>query len=185
MKRKMYLHDEKPKILGIPLALAVIAITAAMGLFLARTLFFSTKTVSRSMEPTVLPESVIFVDRIAVSVKEPERFDVVAFTRNNASSDVLVRRVVGLPGETVRIYRGTVYINDTPLDVDAYLSEITSDGIASEGIRLGEGEYFLLGDNPANSEDSRSSTVGVVRRSQILGKAWIAFQSVTRFQIIR
>ena len=184
MKKKMYLRDERPKFLSFLEALAVIMVTAALGLFLARTLFFSVKTESRSMEPTIMPETVVFVNRIPYSVREPERFDVVAFRRKSGAQDVLVRRVVALPGETIRIYRGTVYINDEPLDTGDLLGEITSDGIADEGIRLAEGEYFVLGDTPANSEDSRSSTIGVVRRSQIIGKVWISFESITRFRLV-
>jgi len=185
MRKKIYLQDERPKVLSLLEALALVAVTAAMGLFLAGTLFFSARSSSRSMEPTIEPDMVVFVNRITYSVKELERFDVVAFRRKSGTQDVLVRRVIGLPGETVRIYRGTVYIDDIPLDTGDLLSEITSDGIASDGIRLGEGEYFFLGDTPANSEDSRSSSVGVVRRSQIIGKVWIAFRSITQFRLVK
>jgi len=185
MKRKMYLMDERPKVLAVLEALAIISVTAALGLFIANTIFFSAKSLSRSMEPTIDPDMVVFVNRMAYSVRETDRFDVVAFRRKSGAEDVLVRRVIGLPGETVRIYRGTIYINEEPLDTGNMISEITSDGIASEGIRLGEGEYFLLGDTPANSEDSRSSTIGVVRKSQFIGKVWIAFSSVTQFRLVK
>ena len=78
-----------------------------------------------------------------------------------------------MPGETIRLFRGLVFIDGEQLDVSAYLSEITSDGIAENEIRLNQDEYFLMGDMPANSEDSRSSTIGIVTRKQIIGKAWM------------
>ena len=86
---------------------------------------------------------------------------------------------------TIRIDRGRVYIDGRELDVSGFISEITSDGIAGDGIRLAENEYFVLGDTPANSEDSRSSTVGPVLRVQIVGKAWLSAKSITEFQLIR
>ena len=91
----------------------------------------------------------------------------------------------GIPIQTLRIEKGVVFINGEKLDISAYFSEITSDGIAREGIRLKEDEYFVLGDTPANSEDSRSSTIGVVRFSKIIGKAWLNALSVTELSIIR
>ena len=115
-----------------------------------------------------------------------ERFDVVTFTRSEDNSDsLLTRRVIGLPNETVRIEKGVVYIDGKILEISDYFSDITSDGIAREGIRLKENEYFVLGDMPANSEDSRSSTIGVVRVSKIIGKAWLNAKSLTELSIIR
>ena len=185
MEQKIYLQEKERSIVPFLNALAAIMVTASLGLFFAQTLFFSVKTASRSMEPSVPADSVIFVNRMSYSFRKPERFHVVAFRRNDYSKDVLVRRIVGLPGETIRIYRGEVTVNGEKIDISPYISEITSDGIASDGIRLGEGEYFLLGDSPANSEDSRSSTIGVVKEEQLFGRAWVLFQTITKVQLIR
>lgn len=153
------------------------------------------------MEPTIVPESVVFTDRCIYRLTEPKRFDVITFRREangsstaesgmpartvgNGEQDILIRRVVGLPGETIRIEKGTVFINEVPLDVSEYISEITSDGIAKDSIRLSENEYFVLGDTPANSEDSRSYTVGVVLKRQILGRAWLSAKSITEIHLI-
>lgn len=186
MARKMYIEDSRPRALGVFETLVQIAVICVLGLFLARYFFFSLTTYSKSMEPEIQPESVVFINRAGYVLTEPERFDVVAFSRTDIpDEDILVRRIIGLPGETVRIYRGQVYINGKMLDVSDHISEITSDGIAEKGIRLKEDEYFVLGDTPANSEDSRSSTVGAVKRNRILGCAWIAFRSITEFNLIR
>lgn len=186
MSKKMYLQEEKGITPRIFETLVEIAVVAALGLFLARYLFFSTETESRSMEPTIMPQSVVFADCLCFEFREPERFDVVTFTRvpGDQESGCLVRRIVALPGETIRIGKGVVYIDNEILDVSDYISEITSDGTAEFDFRLKEDEYFVLGDTPANSEDSRSSSVGAVKRSQILGKAWLSAKSLTEIGFI-
>ncbi len=186
MAKKLFLEDEKPVFLRVIETLVQVAAVCALGLFIARFLFFSVQTGSRAMEPTVEPGSVVFVDRAAYVFSGPKRFDVVAFSRSDAfPEDVLIRRIVGLPGEEVRIDRGTVYIDGKPLDIGAYASEITSDGIARSGIRLRDNEYFLLGDMPANAEDSRSSTVGAVPARHILGRGWMYATGLTDIHFIR
>ena len=186
MAKKMYLIDDHRKTLRVFEILTEIALAAALGLFVARVFFFSYQTESRSMEPTVSPNSYVFVNKLAYSFTKVERFDVVTFKRSEGSTDsLLTRRVIGLPNETVKIEKGIVYIDGKVTEISEYFSEITSDGIAREGIRLKENEYFVLGDMPANSEDSRSSTIGVVRFSKIIGKAWLNAKSLTELSIIR
>lgn len=187
MKTKIYLYEDRGVFSRVLETLTELAVVAALGLFFAQYLFLSASTVSKSMEPTIEPESTVFVDRIVYNLKSTQRWDVIAFSRTDAREDrdLLIRRVIGLPGEEVRISKGIVYINGKQLDVSKYTSEITSDGIAGDALLLGDDEYFVLGDTPANSEDSRSSTVGPVRRERIVGKAWLAVKSVTEFRLIR
>lgn len=187
MKNKIYLYEDRGVFSRILETLTEVMVVAALGLFLAQYLFLSASTVSKSMEPTIEPESTVFIDRIVYSMKAPERFDVIAFSRSGTSvdRDVLIRRVIGLPGEEVRISKGVVYINGHKLDVSKYTSEITSDGIAGDGLLLGDNEYFVLGDTPANSEDSRSSTIGAIDRELLIGKAWLTVKSVTELRLIR
>ena len=186
MQKKLSLEDSRPWVLIVFETLVQIAVVSVLGLFLAKYLFFSAVSFSKSMEPTVKPDSVVFINRSAYALKEPERFDVVAFTRtDDRNADILVRRIIGLPGDFVKISRGSVYINGELLDVSGHIAEITSDGIAESGVRLSDNEYFVLGDMPANSEDSRSSTIGAVKRERIIGKAWISVSSWTEFRLIR
>ena len=184
MAKKIYLTEGKPVGIRILEILTQIAVVAVFALFIAKFLFFSTDNSSKSMEPTIPSGSIVFSDRLAYVFTGPARLDVVTFTRSENSGDILMRRVIGLPGETVRIYRGVVYINDEVLDVSAYCSEITSDGLAESGFTLGENEYFVLGDTPANSEDSRMSTVGAVPAGRIVGRAWMTARSITDLHFI-
>ncbi len=186
MKRKIYLYENRGIFSRVLEMLAELAVVAALGLFLAQYLFLSASTASKSMEPTIEPESTVFVDRILYNLTDTKRFDVIAFSRSGEPEDrdFLIRRVIGLPGEEIRISKGIVYVNGKELDVSPYTSEITSDGIAGDALLLGDDEYFVLGDMPANSEDSRSSTIGAVKRRMIAGKAWFAVRSATEFRII-
>ena len=184
--KKMYLTEERGNVKPVFEILTEIAVVAALGLFFAHYLFFSVKTESRSMEPTIRADSVVFVNKAGYSFDAPKRFDIVAFNRvrGDASSDVLIRRIIALPGETIRISRGVVYVNGEEVDVSAYVSEITSDGIAENTILLSDNEYFVLGDAPANSEDSRSSTLGPIRGDQLIGRAYLSARSITDFHRI-
>ncbi len=187
MKKKIYLTEEKSMTRRVFELLAEISVCVLFGLFLAKYFFFSIETGSKAMEPTIKPDSIVFVNRTAYALKEPERFDTVAFLRHkdDALSSALVRRVIGLPGERIQIKKGIVYINGQELDVSQYLSEITSDGIAGNEIRLNAGEYFVLGDMPANSEDSRSTTVAVLTKDRIIGKSFLSMVSVTEFYLVK
>lgn len=183
----MYLNDDRARFGVILEWITEMAVVAVFGLFIANFLFFPAKNASKSMEPTILQDSVVFSNRLAYIFTEPKRFDVISFRRSekDEESDVLVRRVVALPGETIRIYRGSVYIDGEELDVSGYFSEITSDGIAEIELRLNADEYFVLGDMPANSEDSRSSTIGPILRKQVIGRAFLYATNFTDLHFIK
>ena len=187
MADKLTLNEEESPIGRITGIIFQFAAVAALALFISTFCFFAVSHDSKSMEPGIPAESTVFVSKISYTFAGPKRFDVVAFRRAGAASDsgALVRRVVGLPGETVKIEKGVIYIDGKALEVSGYFSEITSDGIAQEGIKLKDNEYFVLGDTPANSEDSRSSTVGAVKRADIIGKAWLQAISFTDFRMVK
>ena len=107
----------------------------------------------------------------------PERNDVIVFRPNgNENSHYYVKRVIGLPGETIQIKQGKVYIDGSPYTEDVVDDTLTA-GIAEEEIVLGVDEYFVLGDNRENSEDSRSANIGNVSGEMIDGKAWYHMES--------
>ena len=148
----------------------------AAAVFLAIMLVYSvgirTSVVGASMEPSLYNGQEVLIDRVIYQFSSPKRGDVVVFRPNgNQNSHFYVKRVIGLPGETVQITQGQVYI-----DREVYEDDITDDtkeaGIAGTKIELGAEEYFVLGDNRDNSEDSRSANIGNVSRSMIEGKAW-------------
>lgn len=136
-----------------------------------------------SMEDTLLDRDILVVDKLSYRLHEPERFDIVIFPY--AMDDYYVKRVIGLPGETICVKDGSIYINGQRLLEEFGMEEIDDPGIAGEPVLLGENEYFLLGDNRNNSKDSRSQYVGPVSRDMIKGKVWMRvypFDTIKKFK---
>lgn len=126
-----------------------------------------------SMEPALYNGQEIFINRFIYKLFPPGRGDIVAFLPNgNQNSHYYLKRVIGLPGERVQIINGYVYIDGELLVEDDIYDKIADPGIAENEITLGSDEYFVLGDNRNNSEDSRSGNIGPVSRDTITGKAW-------------
>lgn len=124
-----------------------------------------------SMQPALETENVVLMNRLIYDFQKPDRFDVVVFQRGNGKWNV--KRVIGLPGETVQIKDGRIYINDVLLQEKEDAALITSAGLAEHPVTLGGEEYFLLGDNRDSSEDSRFANIGNVKQDQIIGKVWL------------
>ena len=130
-------------------------------------------TVGESMNPVLYNGDVVFVNRAVYNMSSPNRGDVIVFKPNgNENSHYYVKRIVGLPGEKIQIIENRVYINGEKLDEVYETTNIDNVGIAGEEITLDSDEYFVLGDNRENSEDSRNADVGAVKRDYIYGKAW-------------
>ncbi len=126
-----------------------------------------------SMEPVLFNGQEVLINKFIYNITSPDRGDVVAFLPNgNKNSHYYLKRVVGLPGETVQIIGGYVYINGEPLAEDESYDKIADPGMAENEIILGNDEYFVLGDNRNNSEDSRSGNIGAIKKETIAGKAW-------------
>jgi len=123
-----------------------------------------------SMSPVLKNGNVVMINHFIYNIKDPSRGDIAAFQKDG-DERYFVKRIVGLPGETVQIKDGLVYINGEALKEDK-MGEVSLAGRAAEPVRLGEKEYFLLGDNRSSSEDSRFPNIGNVKREQILGKVW-------------
>ena len=122
------------------------------------------------------------MNRLSYDFGEPDRFDVVVFQRDDKKSNV--KRVIGLPGEEIQIKGGLIYINGKRLETENQeLEQVALAGLAEEPIKLGEDEYFLLGDNRESSEDSRFANIGNVNKKQILGKVWIRISPLTDIQL--
>lgn len=141
-----------------------------------------------SMENTLYHGDNLIVDKISYRFSDPERFDIIVFPFQYEANTFYIKRIIGLPGETVRIdEQGNIYINDVLLD-EAYGKEIIKPenvGMASEPIVLGEDEYFVMGDNRNNSMDSRTNVVGNVSRDEIIGKAFIRIWPLESFGILK
>lgn len=137
-----------------------------------------TSVIGGSMEPTLSNGQEILIDRFSYFFVSPGRGDVVVFLPNgNENSHYYVKRLIGLPGDTISIQDGYVMINGIIYEEDGKYDKMEDGGIAETEITLGEDEYFVLGDNRNNSEDSRSSNVGIVMRNYMIGKAWFHMSS--------
>ena len=135
-----------------------------------------------SMNPLLNSGDVVLINRILYDLGTPTRYDIAVFEKENSSYNM--KRIIGLPGETIQIKDNLVYIDGKPLDADSILGHATMAGIAEYPIELGDDEYFLLGDNRESSEDSRFSGIGVIKRQQLIGKVWFKFQPIEEFGLI-
>ena len=144
-----------------------------------------TKVDGHSMEPTLSDGDNLIVDKISYRFRDPERYDIIVFPYQHAENTYYIKRIIGLPGETVQVIDGYVYINGKKLD-EHYGAEVMEDpGIAAEPIKLGDDEYFVLGDNRNHSSDSRDPSVGILTRSELMGKAWIRIYPFNKMGVIK
>lgn len=138
-----------------------------------------------SMNNTLADGDNLIVDKLSYRFSDPEQFDIIVFQPYEDSKELYIKRIIGLPGETVRIDEdGSIYIDGELLEENYGKEVIQNPGIASEEITLGENEYFVLGDNRNNSKDSRSADVGNVQRDTIVGKAWLRIWPIGSFGLL-
>ena len=135
-----------------------------------------------SMNPLLQDGDNLIVEKVTYYFREPARFDVIVFELEKEPGTHYIKRIVGLPGESVRVADGIVYINGEPLEGDIYGKEPMEKSYrASSEVLLGEDEYFVLGDNRNHSQDSRTVYVGNVNRKQFVGRAWLRFWPFSKF----
>lgn len=135
-----------------------------------------------SMYPTLEDGDQLIADKISYRFRDPERFDIIIFPYQYAENTYFIKRIIGLPGETVRIdEEGNIYINGEILSEDYGYETIEYAGLAEQEIQLGEDEYFVLGDNRNVSEDSRYPDVGNIKREDIIGRAFFRIYPFSKF----
>lgn len=131
-----------------------------------------TDVIGSSMENTLLANEPIIINKFSYRVSEPKRFDVIVFKQSGKEHSFYnIKRIIGLPGETIFIKDGKNFINDEIVEDTIIVDEMINYGLASEEIILEDNEYFVLGDNRNNSEDSRFASIGNITRDEIVGKA--------------
>lgn len=148
---------------------------------------FGTQVVNsgQSMRPTLEDGDRLLLDRFGFKLFGPRRFDIVLFKSDSGQTNI--KRIVALPGESVVIRDGKLYVNGKLLESPSHLKfgEITSPGRVGESISLGRDEYFVLSDNLESGEDSRSESIGNVTRKMIRGRIWFRMQPLRSLGHIR
>lgn len=181
MVRKSYFHKKariettpsaKKIIKEIIIWILLIVMTITASYFITTNVFVKTSVSGVSMEPTLTEGKIVIVNKLEYYFKKPKRNDVIVYKQSNKEHSYFeLKRVIGLPGETVKIKNGMVYINDEVMKEKVKTDIIQNGGLAEEGVKLDDNEYFVLGDNRNDSEDSRFASVGNVLKNEILGKA--------------
>lgn len=152
-----------------------IVIVLVLALFVYMYCCQQTKVQGNSMNDMLKNEDQVLVNTIAYNILPVARYDVISFHKGMEDGEKIqyVKRVIGLPGETILIKDGEFYVNGKKLDYKKSKDKIVNAGLATEEIKLKDDEYFVIGDNINNSEDSRSATVGNVKKTEIDGKVWL------------
>lgn len=145
-----------------------------------------TQVSGSSMETTLSDGDNLLVDKITYRFSEPKRFDIIVFHFQYDTDTYYIKRIIGMPGETVQIdYDGNIYINGSLLEESYGREVIQNPGRAAEPITLGEDEYFVMGDNRNNSSDSRDPSVGNIHRKDIIGRAWVRIWPFSKFGVLK
>ncbi len=139
-----------------------------------------------SMDPTLNAGDVLLVDRMAYRFSTPKRGDIIVYKTGDDSkkASTHIKRIIGLPGETIQIKDGQILIDGETYQEDGGFPAIENAGVAETKVTLGNGEYFVLGDNRNNSEDSRYADMGNVKKRNIIGKVWFIASPWSRFGFV-
>ena len=147
---------------------------------------FRVTVVGASMSPTLESGQEILVNRFKYKIFSPKQNDLIVFLPNgNEKSHYYIKRVIAGPGDKVQIKDGLVYVNGEQFSEKAAVSNIENALLAEKEITVGEDEYFVLGDNRNNSEDSRYASIGNVKKEYIVGKAWFVVSPWGKFGFIK
>lgn len=146
-----------------------------------------TQVDGRSMMNTLKNEESLLVEKVTYHFKDPDRFDIITFyPKGRDHEEYYIKRVIGLPGETIQITGNTIYINGKVLKESYGREPMQSGGIAEEPIKLGKDEFFVLGDNRNESVDSRDGEeVGIVKKKNIDGHAVLRIYPFSKFGTIK
>ena len=169
-------ESKKPTLMKIMIEIFIWAAQIATVVFLAYFIVYycieKTNVVGVSMENTLSANDPIIINKFTYRVSDPKRFDVIVFKQSGKEHSFYnIKRIIGLPGETILIKDGNIYIDNVIIEDKVLVDDMINYGLASEEITLEDNEYFVLGDNRNNSEDSRFASIGNITRDEIIGKA--------------
>lgn len=171
-------ESKRPLIMRILIEIFIWAAQIAAVIFLAYFIIYyaveKTQMPGMSMEATLYDGEAIIINKLSYRFSEPKRFDVIIFKQTGKEHSYYnIKRIIALPGETIQIKEGLIYIDGEQVEDIVTVDEMKNYGLANEPLTLEENEYFVLGDNRNNSEDSRFASVGMIRRDEIIGKAFL------------
>ena len=178
--------EEKPNVMRELLGMLVyVGIVLAITFLIITFVGQRTHVSGESMENTLDDGDQLIVDKLTYRFHDPERFDIIVLPFRYKDNTSYINRIIGLPGETVQIADGEIYINGEVLE-ESYGREVMQDaGLAAEPITLGDDEYFVLGDNRNYSSDSRDPSVALIHRKEIIGRAWLRIWPLDSFGILK
>ena len=157
----------------IAINVGIIAAIVLVAFLLVFTFFTHVNMAGVSMRPTIEDETSLLINRGRYIFMSPAHNHIIAFeSLSNEQDTTYVKRVVGVPGDTILIKNGRLYVNGEKYDDVADTETIDYKGLAETEMTLGDDEYFVLGDNRNNSEDSRYQSIGLISKKQIKGKVW-------------
>ncbi|MGF7144047.1 signal peptidase I [Anaerotaenia torta] len=186
-------ESKKPLVMKIFIEVFIWAAQIAAVIFLAYFIVYyaleRTEVVGISMENTLFDGEQIIINKFSYRFTDPKRFDVIVFKQSGEEHSYYdIKRIIALPEETVHFQDGEIYIDGEPVKEVVNVEPMGNYGLAAEEIKLEENEYFVLGDNRNNSEDSRFASVGMIRREEIVGKAFIRispFNFVNKLNLLK
>ncbi|MCI8418179.1 MAG: signal peptidase I [Lachnospiraceae bacterium] len=179
--------EEKERGLGRELLSMLLYMGVVLGITFLVITFLGQRTYvsGDSMKNTLEDGDNLIVDKITYRFREPQRYDIIVFPFEYKEDTYYIKRIIGMPGETVQVREGRVYIDGEQLK-ESYGRELMENaGIAEEPLTLGEDEYFVLGDNRNASSDSRDPSVGLIHRDRIVGRAWMRIWPLHKLGILK
>lgn len=146
----------------------------------------SVTMIGQSMDPALSNQDVVLINKRSYTFRSPKRYDIIAFKlKEDTDSYFNIKRIIGLPGEKVRIKNGRIFIDGSALTDLPFEDLIMTEGLAMDEIKLGEEEYFVIGDNCNNSEDSRYVNIGNISKKEISGKVFFRIAPRSKFGFLK
>ena len=162
--------------------IAVIAIAILFIIYMCDT----ADMIGNSMSPVLSNSDSVLINKLSYEIGEPKRYDIIVY--KNEDGDASIKRIIGLPGEEIKIKDSKIYIRKGKEEIildDVYTKDKFEPGYVDEYVKIPMDEYFVMGDNRNLSEDSRFEYVGNIKRDSILGKAWMISSPFNRINFIK